>query len=156
MLPAIEKGFAASPKRSRRFWVEGVGRMQKSEATERLLLEWSKNEDWMVRSAALCGLVEYERHLPMLRDIVRRDDDAFVRRELVKRFGRFTDRATAATVVGYYADCRRRGDRRGIQEAERTLVRMSKKPASREGRLINYGLAHWQKWVQTLPLGGNR
>lgn len=157
-LPVIEKKYQAGPAKYRRFYVEAVGGMTPSHASELLLLRWCKEEDWRVRSAALCALTGYEKHhLPMLRDVVREDSDQFVRRELVKRFSRFSDRATAATVVGYFADCAERGDRRGMTEAERTLVKMSKKPATRRGRIISYGLAYWQKWVRTLPIdGGNR
>ena len=122
-----------------------------------LLLRWSKHEDFTVRAAALVGLAgRGDRHLALLRGIVRDDPDHFVRRQIVKHLGGFRDRATAAAVVAYYADCQQRNDRRGAREAERTLVKMSGSPVARRGRLIHYGLAHWQKWVLTLPVdGGN-
>jgi hypothetical protein len=132
--------------------------MKPAPEIERLLLKWTKHADFTVRATALMGLAGFgDRHIALLRDTVERDPDQFVQRQVVKSLGRFRDRATVAVVVNYYKRSADRGDRNGVREAERTLVLMSKSPPTRGGRLIHYGLTHWQKWVLTLPMdGGNR
>ena len=61
-------------------------------------------------------------------------------------------RRTVAAVVQFYGRCVNRGDRVGQREAERTLVKMSGKPATKGGRMVHYGLDHWKQWVLTLPV----
>ena len=155
VLPIVEKKFAACPAKYRRHYIEAVAQMEPVPASELMLLEWAKHEDYALRATALAGLASFgDRNLALLRDAVQKDPDQFVQRQVVRYLGHFRDRETAAVVVAFYARSAQRGDRHGIREAERTLVKMSKSAPTKRGRLIHYGLAHWQKWVLTLPVGG--
>ncbi len=158
VLPMLKQAVIDSKPTFRHNYVAAVAGMKPSPERELMLLDWSKNDDYLVRSGAFVGLQRAgDRHLALLRDAVARDPDTFVQKQVVKVLGGFTDRVTAATVIAYYARCEKRGDRMGASEAERTLVKISKKPPTRRGRLIHYGLSYWRKWVLTLPVdGGNR
>lgn len=158
VLPAIEKAVLATKPRFRRHYVEAVAGMVPSPESKHLLLNWSKHEDYSVRAASLVGLANCgDQYLSLLREVVAKDPDEYVRRQVVASLSNFNDRRTVAVIIEYYARAQKRRDRQGIREAERTLVKMSKKPATKRGRLVHYGLIHWRKWVLTLPVdGGNR
>lgn len=153
VVPRLEEAMTKSEPRYKRYYVEGVAGMKPVAQAEVLLVRWAKDEDYAIRAAAFVGLSRYgDRHLPALREAVAHDADSFVRRQIVKQLGRLKDRKTAAAVVEYYARCAADNDRRGITEAERTLIRMSGKPSAKGGRPVRYGLDHWRQWVLTLPV----
>jgi HEAT repeats len=158
VLPAIEKALVEAEPKFRRHYAEAVAGMKPTPESKRLLLTWSKHEDYSVRAASFVGLANAgKQYLPLLRDAVTKDPDHFVQRQVVRSLERYPDRRTAAAVIEYYARAQKRGDRQGIRDAERTLVKISKQPPTRRGRLVHYGLAHWRKWVLTLPVDeGNR
>ena len=58
--------------------------MKPSPERELMLLDWSKNDDYLVRSGAFVGLQRAgDRHLALLRDAVARDPDTFVQKQVV-------------------------------------------------------------------------
>ncbi len=152
-VPAIRDAMLTSKPRYHRYYVEAVSRMPPAPKVERQLLEWTRSDSFSVRAEALRGLVAYgDRHLVLLRSVVREDSDAFVQRQVVERLGGYRDPATIACVLGYYQRCAASGEDRGIRAAERTLLRMSgKKPRRRGDRLVHHGLAYWQRWAREQP-----
>lgn len=155
-VPAIRDAMRVSEPRYRRYYVDAVSQMRPSKKAELQLLRWSKDQDFSVRSKALAGLTRYgDRHLALLRGVLRTDPDPFVRRQIVQNLGDHKDLATVTSVIDYYGRCSGDGDDRGCREAERTLVRMSGMKSKSRGQAIkSYGLPYWRKWAESLPKEG--
>ena len=153
VLPAIEASMSDCEAKYRRYYVAAVAQRAPSAGAERLLLAWSRHSDDFVRAEAIVGLLAYgDAHLQAVLDAVEKDPDPYVQRHVVKGLGERKGRRSAAVVVQYYGRCVERGDRAGQREAERTLIKMSDLPATKGGKLLQYGLGHWKQWVLTLPV----
>lgn len=146
VLSALAPTLGDPEPRLRRVAVEAVAAMPAGADVTAVLLRGAGDEDFTVRAAAYTGLARSPEHAGLLREAVRNDDDAFVRRTIVQNIAGFRDRETASAVVAYLERCVRDGDSRGAEAATATLQRMAGKNAR--------DVAGWRNWAAALPAEG--
>lgn len=140
-LESLQPLLADRDPRLRRYAVEAVASMQPTPATERALLEASRDEEFTVRVAALHGLERRARtHAARLRAMLIHDPDPFVRQVAAQALGAVRDRETARALVSYYERALEEGDGRGVEAADASLRRIS-------GRKQRANLATWRAWL---------
>jgi hypothetical protein len=139
VLPALQPALRDPEWRRRQALLEVAGALEPSPEATAFLQAGAADEHFAVRAAAVSALVR-RGDAELGQRTLRSDPDPFVRRAAAVELGAHNDRASAAALVAYLAECVARGDARGAEAANQSLREIS-------GYRHSGDPSFWQAWL---------